>query len=264
MKVISYSTGKQRERHLFYILALVMLSSPLQVGLLVWHGVHLSFHVYVVVFGMMLSIPFKLGVELILLVLRGENIMQKIFIKSPSVRINATIDNDYQDWIKQCKERMTQLGFTVKKTGQTQWKIFKPASEKLAHGFLILHFDGELCLKQEENGLVAQLTLIIDDTVIIETGEYQCFHQLGQYLLCQTDEYHIEDVPFTLGCAISLAIIAYISTFLAALDIVPNFPYLELFVGAFGMSLFMIPEILSNPRQLIGFRLAFRVNPKVS
>ena len=97
-----------------------------------------------------------------------------------------------------------------------------------------------------------------DDTLLLETGEFERIRALCNYLALQAPQFSYQSVPLTVYCGVNLAFVTAILATVPYLNrLVGNLVLTCLTTGAAGMILAALLLMQRKKEHIFGYRLAF-------
>lgn len=144
------------------------------------------------------------GLRLVLGASRG----RAFWIKHPARAVTLETDDEVAVVLQRAGERLAGLGFTAKQgdaNGPGRRLIFsKPKAPKVER-FVGHALAGELEVRRDNGRTRASLTLIFQDTIVVDSGEFERLDTLAGYLLGATEELNVPMLPFTMVCGVVIA-----------------------------------------------------------
>lgn len=244
-----------REKIYWWITAVLLLSTPGLAAVVAWNYSAVLF--MDILQGMTYLLP--LGIGSIVAVFFIEILFskeRKMLIERPCVTIEHRIRGDVKQWMERHFRVLKDEGFgcRIEEEGR-QWHIGKNRGNGFTSGFTQHAFSGEVTVSADNFGPGASLTLTLEDSVIIETGEISKLGQLGCRLLGEKCSEVEKTMSLTLCSAVIMGVVTH------ALFYGEHF--IDLHLIGFGASLLSMVEavlmtvmIAAKPKELIGLRIA--------
>jgi hypothetical protein len=179
---------------------------------------------------------------------------RKFWIKRPSVTVEYAIRGDPKRWLERHFKLLNEAGFFYSANAEgRQWRINKNKSGSV-HSFNDHAFSGAVAVTEDNFGARASITLVFEDVVVIETGEFSKLDRLAHSLLGDETSDVEKGLPLTACCAVILGIASH-AFFYAELIYKINLPGFAAAFLAFGEALWMTAVILIKQKELIGLRI---------
>lgn len=268
---------KKRERVFWRLSLFFMAVSPLT-----FYGLargHYSFAFNPVPFTVVcaLSIPLALVVDIVLIKMFDTTSGLRLWVVRPTDEARHLLSMPVQDGkvlfeellqktylkkiVQQIQARLAEFGFESDITtdaSDASVITFRKAKQNPILSFIDHSFFGEAHVKLLGSAVDVYVRTTFDDTLILETGEFERIRALCNYLALKTQQFSYQCVPLTLYCGVNLA-------FLTA--IVATIPYFSrhfgnllltcLALAALGMIVAGLVLMQRKKEHLFGYRLAF-------
>ena len=204
------------ENRYFRLTLLFLYASPVLVWQLMKHPLDINvknlLYFPLVAF---LSIPAVIILEILLRWVLDRDNPPKVWIKQPSVRMEINFGQNFDDWLKPFAARLNRLGFLLNRDHESGvFTLSKPKSKSGVHLFLDHRFNGSLTARKTNFGWTGQLELVMDDILLVETGETIKLKALADYLAGLAAEPTIRDVHLVmlngLICGVALHVLIYL------------------------------------------------------
>ena len=191
----------------------------LALGVFVWsawtrgaHGVvfEARFHRWAFTAVMLASIP---GTMLLMAGLRlvlGASAGGRMFwIKHPARTVLRETDEDVAVILQRAEARLAALGFTVvpgDASGATRRLVFSKPKLPKVERFVDHPLQGELEVQRDHGRTRAAATLIFQDIIVVDSGEFERLDAIAGYILGSTEELNVPTLPFTMVCGVMIAV----------------------------------------------------------
>ncbi len=155
-----------------------------------------------------LSTPLTLVVTLSLRWAATGQLGRLVWIRQPSTSLQIEPAGSLAETAAVVRQRLAGAGFSVREhAGPGSDLIIDFTKQKVprTHSFIDHAFRGTVSLSAAAARPEVTITLVFDDTVLIETGEYAKLRALAGYLLGTEASLGIRQPPLTLVCGVTLA-----------------------------------------------------------
>jgi hypothetical protein len=244
----------QRERTLWMITLLLVLSSPLAIMVCLRVGIAHSLSMlpmYLLGIGSIFAV---LVIEFLYAVITGN---AKVFIRDPRGVVKSRIAGNLEQWKELHLDRLRRLGFSLTPGANDQeWRISK-IKRGQTHGFTDHTFIGQVAIESGSWGRIVSIELVMKDFILIDSGEVSRLKSLAGFLIGDKDEFQVPTIPLTLECAVALAVFTHLSIYLLAAPVIAlRLPIFEASLLSTGMALWMVIVILVKRKALLGLKPA--------
>jgi hypothetical protein len=162
---------------------------------------------------MFISLPITLIFVSVIRIIINSKDRLPFWIKNPSVSCEIVTNQSVEEFGIKFVERLKELSFTYEAKNNEKGEIevsFSKRKGDFVSGFLTHAFNGSLIISNLGNSIRIKSELIMQDTLIVETGEYFVLDKMQQYLLLKTDKFTFTDGSSTFDNAFVLGIIGLI------------------------------------------------------
>lgn len=270
-------TEKNRERIFWRLSLFFVLVSPLTVFQLLRTHYAFAFNPILLAVVCFVSLPLSLLVDMVLIKLFDTTSVLRFWVVKPVDEVRHVLSMPVQDgevlfeellqktYVKKIahtiQARLTEFGFQSdvheEKSGALVI-VFRKSQQNPVLSFIDHAFFGEAHVGLLGAAVDVRLRTTFDDTLILETGEFERLRALGNYLALKTPQFSYKSVPLTIYCGLNLAFVT---------TIVGTIPYLSSHVGnllltcmaagAGGLILAGLVLMQRRRERMFGYRLAF-------
>ncbi|HWS89139.1 MAG TPA: hypothetical protein VN282_19360 [Pyrinomonadaceae bacterium] len=250
---------KERERLYWRLFLGFALASPLSVYLAARSGFSPSFNPLPSTVVWFLSIPLTLLVEMLLATLFGDGRALRFWVVRPAVQVGRVLTLSAGPALASITSRLREFGFACTESegqgGSTLLTFAKPPTRPI-NSFLDHGFFGEATLGPAEAGTSLTCRLTFDDTLLLDTGEFEQLRELCNYFTLQSQGFTHSNVPLTLVCGLCLSFVTAAST-LTPQRVVGDETLTCLSMSAAGLLAAGMFFVLRDREHLFGGRLFF-------
>jgi len=192
----------------------------LALGLFVWaasmretHGVlfEARYHQGIFAVVMIASIPATMVLMAALRLGLGASAGGRAFwIKHPTRTVTHESGEDVAAVVARAEQRLAALGFTVvpgDASGASRRLVFSKTKEPKVERFVDHALQGELEVRRDNGRTRASATLIFQDIVVVDSGEFERLDAIAGYILGATEELNVPTLPFTMVCGVIIAVV---------------------------------------------------------
>ena len=267
-------TERIRERLFWRISLVFLLASPLTVFQLV--RVHYSFVFHPILFAVLLflSMPLALLVDAVLIKLVDPSSPLRFWIVKPTDEVRQLRSLPVQDGevpfkgllertnlyqaAERIKGRLAELGFQISEEKGADATVLAFHKEKSTPvlSFIDHSFYGEVRLGILDAAVAVNVRTTFNDTLLLETGEFERIHALCDYLSLKSSTFSYVSVPLLVYCGLNLAFVTSILAIVPYLNL-GNLFLTCLSLAAAGMIVAALVLMQKKRDQVFGYRLAF-------
>ena len=206
---------------------------------------------------MMLSIPATVILLSPFRILLGGMGGRIIWLVNPARTVAMRISRPPELVLQQAKQRLLKMDFLVEEepSAAKGRLLFHRKKGEAVHSFIEHSFSGEVRAVRSGEASEVAVTLLLEETLVIETGELERMRLLAGYIGGEADELNIATLPFTLLCGVVLSLINISLLPFEAFQawLVPH--QLSLNLGVAGLILMGGYPIITKPKESYGWPL---------
>jgi hypothetical protein len=261
-----------RERLFCKISFPFLLASPLIVLALMRAHYSFVFRPLIFTIILILSVPLSLVIDLVLAKVCDPTGQLRFYIVKPSDEVQCLLsvpavegaeslkeieENYLRELVATIRGRLDELGFqgTFEEDANEIRIAFQKAAGTPILSFMDHSIFGVIHVRLLAGAVQLQVRTTLDDTVLLDTGEFEKLHSISNYLALRVPTLSCLNVPLAIYCGLNLAFVASLAT-------IPFFHVGSLLItvlsmGAAGMILAALFLMQRKRGQQFGYRLAF-------
>jgi hypothetical protein len=131
------------------------------------------------------------------------------WIKHPARTVVRETEEEPAAVLARAEQRLVSLGFTVEPgeaEGSARRLIFSKPKQPKIERFVDHALQGELAVRRENGRALASATLIFQDIIVVDSGEFERLDAIAGYILGSAGELSVPILPFTMVCGVMIAV----------------------------------------------------------
>lgn len=271
-------TERQREGVYWKVCLLFLLASPLVFYVMPGREYSFSFHPVPFTVALVASLPLSFLTDVVLTKLFAPGSPLRLWVVRPSEEVRhllpapaegggeaafaGLLERTYLvQVLERVRARLSGHGFESAVLEEADGSVvitFRKGKSDPVMAFMDNSIFGEARVRPSDSAVEVRVRVTFDDTLIVETGEFEQMRALCRYLSLKSPELHYETVPHVLTCGLTLAFATTVVALVPALYRAAGTQVFTcLSLGAAGMILASLVLMRRDREHLIGYRLAF-------